>query len=86
MKLIQFTASSQVVTKSGSVQSNCNGVLFINLGASVCTILNFPLQQGQQLAVPCNVGEYDQTNYNVQFDANADKKLLVIFKNYNNSL
>lgn len=87
MQLIKFSAASQIINQSGSVESNCNGLLFINLGASVCTVLGYPMQQGQQLAIPCNVGEMDVTNYNVMFDnVSTDKQLLIIRKIYNDGL
>jgi len=82
MQLIPFSANDQIVTAPGSVESNCNGITFVNLGASVCTVLSFPLNQNQSLTIPCNIGEKDVTNYRVQFDSNADKRLLVIRKNY----
>lgn len=83
MNLIEFSADYQVVTNSGPVESNCNGILFINLGADVCTVLGYPLQQLQQLAIPCNIGEIDKTNYNIRFaNAVTDQRLLVIRKNY----
>lgn len=83
MELINFSLSDQIVTASGSVESNCQGITFINLGLSTCTILSLPLAQGQSFSPPCNIGEKDKTNYRVKFDeAIADKRLLVISKNY----
>lgn len=82
MNLIRFSANDQIITDPGSVESNCNGITFVNLGASVCTVLSYPLQQNQSLTIPCNIGEKDVTNYRVQFDSNTDRKLLVIRKNY----
>lgn len=83
MELIPFSANDEIVTVSGNVESNCNGIAFINLGASVCTVLGVALQQGQSLNVPCNIGEIDRTNYTVKFDnVSNDKRLNVIRKNY----
>ena len=83
MNLIPFGANDELVTVSGNVESNCNGITFINLGVSVCTVLGVPLQQGQSLTIPCNIGEIDRTNYIVKFDLlSTDKRLNVIRKNY----
>lgn len=87
MQQIKFSAGSQIITQSGSVESNCNGLLFINLGVSVATVLGYPIQQGQQFSVPCNVGEFDTTNYNVMFDNLSDnKQLLIIRKIYDGAM
>jgi len=81
--LIPFSANYQLYTGSGSVESNCQGVLFINVGTDTVTVLGFAMAQGQQLAVPCNIGEVDRTNYNIVFaNATTDQRLLVIRKNY----
>ena len=83
MNLIGFSANSQIVINSGNIESACNGILFINLGADVCTVLGFPMQQGQQLNIPCNIGEIDNTKYQATFaNASTDQRLLVIRKNY----
>jgi len=82
---IKFTLNNEIITASGSIESNCNGITFINLGLSIATILSYPLQQNQSFTPPCNVGEEDVTNYNVMFEsAVADQRLLVIRKNYSN--
>lgn len=82
MNLIPFSANEEIITNSGSVESNCNGIVFINTGVSVCTVLSVALTQGQSLNIPCNIGEVDKTNYRVVFDTNADRRLIVIRKNY----
>lgn len=83
LDLIPFSANDELVTVSGNVESNCNGITFINLGVNTCTVLGVVLQQGQSLNVPCNIGEIDQTNYTVRFDpTGTDNRLNVIRKNY----
>ena len=83
MNLIPFSANDEIVTVSRNVESNCNGITFINLGTSACTVLGVPLQQGQSLTIPCNIGEVDRTNYMVRFDqTDSDTRLNVIRKNY----
>lgn len=83
MELIAFSANDELITQSGSVESNCTGITFINIGQSVCTVLSVPLAQNQSLTIPCNIGEIDRTNYQVKFDtASPDKRLVVIRKNY----
>lgn len=84
MELIPFSANDELIEQSGSVESNCTGITFINLGLSVCTVLSVPLAQNQSLTIPCNIGEVDRTNYKVKFDnLSTDKRLIVIRKNYN---
>lgn len=84
MNLISFSANDELITQSGSVESNCMGITFINLGLSVCTVLSVPLAQNQSLTIPCNIGEVDMTNYKIKFDTvSTDKRLVVIRKNYN---
>lgn len=86
MQLIKFSASSQVVTVSGSVASDCNGITFINIGTDTCNIFGYDLVQGQQFSIACNVGETDETNYNIQFaGVTTDQRILVIRKNYKNT-
>lgn len=81
--LIPFSANYQIYNNSGSVESNCQGILFINLGTDTVTVLGYPMAQGQQVTVPCNIGEIDRTNYNVVFsNTTTDQRLLVIRKNY----
>jgi hypothetical protein len=85
MKLISFTLSGQVVTpQTGtSIESNCNGIVFRNIGTDVVTILGNPMQPGESFTPPCNVGEIDQTNYLATFaGATTNQKLLVIRKKY----
>lgn len=83
MELIRYSNSFEIVTESGSVASDCQGILFINEGQSACTILGHAITQSQSFSPPCNIGEIDCTNYHVMFDtANSDQRLLVIRKNY----
>lgn len=82
-RLVSFSASSQIVVQSGSVESNCNGMVFINIGTDTVTILGYPLTTGQQFSVPCNIGEVDETNYIIQFAGiTVNQQCLVIRKEY----
>ena len=83
-QLIEFTESSQIVTLSGMIESNCNSIEFINIGTDTVNVLGYPIQQGYSMVRPGNVGEINRTNYAATF-ANAagqTQKLLVIRKNY----
>lgn len=81
--LIPFSINYEIITNSGPIESNCEGITFINIGAATATVLGVTLQQNQSLTIPCNIGEKDQTKYNVLFDSNADKRLNVLRKSYN---
>lgn len=83
MNFIKYTNSSQVLTQSGSVQSDCNQIIFINIGQDDCNILGYTLKQGQQFSMPGNVGEIDETNYNIKFSGTVtDARILVVRKIY----
>lgn len=85
MKLIPFTLSNQLATpqSGGSIESNCNGITFINLGTDPVTVMGYPLIQNASFTPACNIGEIDQTNYLAQWSGTtADQRLLVIRKNY----
>lgn len=89
MKLISFTLSSQLVTPQtgGSIESNCNGIQFVNQGTDPVTVLGYTMIQNGSFAPTCNVGEIDQTNYLVQWaGTTSDQRLLVIRKSYNGSI
>lgn len=83
MELIKYTHSFTIVTQSGQVDSNCNSILFINIGADTCTVMGYPLLQSQQISFDGAVGELCITNFSVSFaNVSNDKRLLVIKKNY----
>lgn len=85
MKLIPFSLSSQLVTPQtgGSIESNCNGIQFVNQGTDPVTVLGYTMIQNGSFNPVCNIGEIDQTNYLAQWaGTTTDQRLLVIRKNY----
>lgn len=82
--LIAYSHNNQIVNQSGSIESNCNAITFINLGTDTVTVMGYPLQTGFQLYLPGSVGEIDRTNYNCMFAgaAGTTQSLLVIRKIY----
>lgn len=83
MELIKYTHSFTIITNSGQVESNCNSILFINIGADKCTVMGYPLAQSQQITFDGSVGELCVTNFSVRFEnVSTDKRLLVIKKTY----
>ena len=83
MNLIPFTLSMQIYSAGGSVESNCNGLTFINIGTDTVTIMGYPLIANASFTPVCNVGEVDKTNYIATFaGATSNQKFLVIRKNY----
>jgi len=86
MSSIEFSLSEQIYTNSGSVESNCNGITFINIGTDTVNVLSNPIIPGASFTPPCNVGEKDVTRYICQFAQvpATVSKLLVLRKNYNN--
>lgn len=84
MNLISYSHTSEIINQSGSVESNCNAITFINNGTVTVTVMGYPIQQGYQLYLPGSVGEIDRTNYAVMFDTAAGtRNLLIIRKVYN---
>jgi len=83
-QLVQYSNNSQVVTTSGTVESNCNGITFVNIGTDTVSVLGYPILQGQSLYLPANAGEQDITNYTVTFEqgVGTTPALLVLRKNY----
>jgi len=86
MSSIEFSLSEQIYNQSGSVESNCNGITFINIGTDIVSVLSNPIIPGASFTPPCNVGEKDVTRYICQFVGaiGQTQKLLVLRKNYNN--
>jgi hypothetical protein len=83
MNKIKFSLSQQVYTQGGSVESNCEGMIFINIGTDTVTVLGYPIISNGSFTPPCNVGETDITNYIAQFEGVAvNQTLLVIRKHY----
>jgi hypothetical protein len=83
MKQIPFSLSQQLYTIGGSVESNCNGIIFINIGTDTINVLGYPIIANGSFEPPCNVGEIDITNYIASFAGlTTNQQLLVIRKNY----
>ena len=75
--------AEQLYNASGSVESNCNGITFINLGTVPCTVLSYPLLQGQSFSPPILSSELDTTNYTARFDTTiAGSQLLLVIRKY----
>jgi hypothetical protein len=82
---IDFTISEQVYNLSASIESNCNGIQFINIGNDTVTVKGYPIIANASFAPPCNVGEKDVTNYICSFaGVGTNPALLVLRKNYIN--
>jgi hypothetical protein len=83
MNIIKFSLSLQIYTQGGSVESDCNGLIFINIGTDTVTVLGYPIIANATFSPPCNIGEMDITNYIAQFaGVTTNQQLLVIRKNY----
>ena len=82
--LINFTESSQIKGQSGSIESNCNSIEFINIGQDTFYILGCPILQGFSFVRNGGVGEFNITNYNITFAnvAGMVQQCLVIRKIY----
>lgn len=79
---IDVSFSEQFYNQSGSVDSRCNGILFVNVGTEPVTVLGYELLQGQSFAPTMNLGERDMTNYTVTFGTGAGTRLLLVIRKY----
>lgn len=79
-KLVRFTNAQQIVSQSGSIESNCNSITFINIGNDTVTVMGYPLLQGYQLYLPGSVGEIDKTNYVASFAGVGTKPALLVIR------
>lgn len=79
---INVSFSEQYYNESGSVDSRCNGITFINLGTEPVQVLGYSLQQNQSFTPTMNLGERDITNYNVKFNQGPGTKLLLVIRKY----
>ena len=79
---IDVTFSEQFYNQSGSVDSRCNGISFINIGTEPVSVLGYELQQGQTFTPSMNLGERDVTNYTITFGNGLGSKLLLVIRKY----
>ena len=89
MKVVKYSYGYQVVRKSGSVESQCAGISFVNIGTDIVTVLGYPLQPGFGYEPPNQfAGGWDETNYEVNFAGGAGltQVLLVIKQTYSDAI
>lgn len=82
MSCIQYTTETKIFVLTGSTDSNCNSILFINTGTSAVTIDGITLQQGQQFRIDGNRDEILVKTYYFNFATGAANSLTVVFKRY----
>lgn len=82
MPCIQYTTETKVYVLTGSTDSNCNSILFINTGTSTVTIDGVTLQQGQQFRIDGNENEMLIKTYYFTFAAGGTNSLTIVYKRY----
>ena len=82
MSCIQYTTETKIYVLTGSTDSNCNSILFINTGTSAVTIDAIVLQQGQQLRIDGNVNEILVKTYYFTFATGGTNSLTIVYKRY----
>lgn len=82
MACIQYTTETKIYVLTGSTDSNCNSILFINTGTSQVTIDGIVLQQGQQFRIDGNENEMLIKTYYFTFASGGTNNLTVVFKRY----
>lgn len=81
MKLQNYTIEiSNVVKPVEDVPSNCNSIEFINKGAAVISVEEFPLGQNESISFGGNYGEKCIRSFKIK--GNTLAKLYVIRKIY----
>lgn len=67
MRLIEYTTETQVYYTTGSIESNCNSILFLNTGTVDAIIDGVRLSIGQSLAIEGNENEINIKKYPIFF-------------------
>jgi len=82
MNCIQYTTETKIFVLTGSTDSNCNSILFINTGTSAVTIDGVTIQQGQQFRIDGNYMEILVKTFYFTFAAGGGNSLTVVYKRY----
>lgn len=84
VKLLEYETMFYSVDTPKYVESNCNGLTFINFGTSVVSVETVQLQPGQQLEVTGNQGEITNQRFFVNFSTGVGlvNNCVVILKRY----
>lgn len=82
MNCIQYTTETKVFVLTGSTDSNCNSILFINTGTSAVTIDGVVIQQGQQFRIDGNYAEILIKTYYFTFATGGTNSLTIVYKRY----
>lgn len=81
MSLQNYTVDiSQVTQESINLSSNCNSIMFINKGAPIIYIENFPLAGGESFVIDGNAGEICTRTFTIK--NNTSGGLWVVRKTY----
>lgn len=78
----QYYVDTVLYVNSQDIESNCNQIMFYNLGTSLVTVNAVPLAQNVGWSIPGNFGEKDVTKYKAIFSGGGTQSLLVVRKNY----
>ena len=77
-----YKLTALVFNEAGQIESNCNGLLFINQGTSAATLNQvIDLPAGAAIAIEGQQNEIDRSSYSVSFGAGVNK-LVVLIKRY----
>lgn len=84
VKLLEYETMFYSVDQPKYVDSNCNGLTFVNFGTSVVSVETVQLQPGQQLEITGNQGEITQQRFFVNFSVGVGlvNNCVVILKRY----
>jgi hypothetical protein len=81
-KCVQYTTETKIFVQTGSTDSNCNSLLFVNTGIPAVFVDGVELQQGQQLRIDGNENEICVKTYYFTFATGTNPQLTVVFKKY----
>jgi hypothetical protein len=81
-QLIEFTESSETVTSTKAVKSDCNSITIINTGTTQATVNSAVLNPGDQYISQGNNLEINRTVYNIAYTGAGVQEVTIIRKTY----
>jgi hypothetical protein len=86
VKLLEYETSFYSVDQPKYVETNANGITFMNFGTSVVSVETVQLQPGQQLEIVGNQGEITNQRFFVNFSVGVGlvNNCVCVLKRYKN--
>lgn len=82
MNCKQYITETKVFTQSGSTDTNCNSLIFVNTGTSNVNLDGLILTPNQSLNITGNENEINVKIYYFNFTGAGTNALTIIYKRY----